>query len=156
MKSENFTKGMQFVFFWEGGAVDDPADPGGRTNYGVTQRTYNKYCDVKGLPHKDVFLINKVEALDVYEWGYWSDKWDELGFELAVCMLDTSINMGMGKAQSFLRDCEGNYVIYLQLRNARYKELIQKNPSLGKFAKGWANRMTDLRRFIDENRGIPV
>ncbi len=33
-----FEKALQFTLKWEGGYVDDPADPGGETNYGITEK----------------------------------------------------------------------------------------------------------------------
>ena len=38
-----FERALTFVLRWEGGYVDHPADPGGATNYGVTQRTYDAW-----------------------------------------------------------------------------------------------------------------
>lgn len=32
---------LKFVLRWEGGFVDHPDDPGGRTNKGVTQKVYD-------------------------------------------------------------------------------------------------------------------
>jgi len=43
MPSSAFETALPFVLRWEGGFVDHPADPGGRTNRGVTQRTYDAW-----------------------------------------------------------------------------------------------------------------
>lgn len=131
---------MQFVFRWEGGYVNHPSDPGGETKYGISKRSH---------PNEDIKNLTKERALEIYKTKYWKEDWEKLGFALAACMLDTSINMGMVRAQKFLELCEGDYVKYLQLRIARYKGLIASNPSMKVFEKGWMNRMADLRRFID-------
>ena len=39
----------KFTAQWEGGKVDDPDDPGKRTNAGVTQKTYDEYRKSKKL-----------------------------------------------------------------------------------------------------------
>lgn len=156
MKSAMFTKIMQFVFEQEGQYSNDPADPGGVTNYGITQRTLDAWLLEKKLPPMDVKDMSKITALDIYEAKYWKQDWEVLGFPLAACMLDTSINMGMSRASKFLRDCNSNYVNYLQLRLAKYNELISINSTLKKFIKGWMNRLTALRRFIDENREVSI
>lgn len=41
MYDKNFETVMQMVFGSEGGFSNHPKDKGGRTNYGVTQATYN-------------------------------------------------------------------------------------------------------------------
>ena len=43
MSKENFQKALEFVFHAEGSSNNDAADPGGPTNMGVTQDTYNAY-----------------------------------------------------------------------------------------------------------------
>lgn len=156
MKSENFTKIMQFIFQWEGGYSNDPADPGGATNYGITQKTLDRYCATKGVPSYDVAQLKKLTALDIYEWGYWDSKWEQLGFPLAACMMDTCVNSGRTRAENLLKQSENDYVKYLQARLLFYSDLVKKNPSLLKFLRGWNNRVADLRRFIDENRDVPV
>ena len=50
---------------------DDKNDRGGRTNYGVTQRTYNAWRQKKGFPSKDVLYITKDEAKQLYYEEFW-------------------------------------------------------------------------------------
>jgi hypothetical protein len=147
-----FNKILTFIHKWEGGYVNHPADPGGATNRGITQRTYDKYREYKGLVRQDVFDMKPSEDAEIYRIWYWKDEWEKLGFPLAACMFDTAVNMGIGRAQLLLGKCEGDYVKFLQLRIARYKEIIEANPKLKAFEKGWMNRMTDLRRFIDAEK----
>lgn len=135
-----FHRMIGFVIKWEGGYVNDPKDPGGETKYGISK---------KAFPNLDIKELTLQDAVRIYYDKYWKDEWNNLGFALAACMLDTAVNMGMGRANEFLKKCNGSHVTYLQLRIAKYKELIEKNPFLKKFEKGWMNRVTDLRRFID-------
>lgn len=145
-----FAKIMQFVFKWEvgnapnGGYTNDPDDPGGETKWGISARA-NPDVDIKNL--------TKEQAIEIYRNNYWQESWDKLPFELAAACMDTSVNMGPVRAQKFLELCGGDYRQYLQLRIARYKQLIANNPTLKKYERGWMNRMTDLRRFIDEQKG---
>lgn len=135
---------IPFIIEQEGGYAHHPSDPGGETKFGISKRSY---------PHLNIRDLTPQDAVRIYYDDYWKDEWGKLGFALAACMLDTSVNMGMGRANQFLKACQGNYVTYLQLRLAKYKELIEKNPKLKVFEKGWMNRMRDLRRFIDVNKG---
>lgn len=144
-----FANCINFVLKWEGGKSNHPNDPGGRTNRGVTQKAYNQYAQKQGLPQKDVWELSLPETIQFYYDEYWLIEWEKLGPALAVCLLDTAINMGMSRALYFLSKCDGDYIKFLQLRLAKYKELVDKNPKLQVFYKGWMNRMTDLRRFAE-------
>ena len=50
MPSAAFEASLPFVLRWEGGFVDHPNDPGGRTNKGVTQKVYDAWRKRQGLP----------------------------------------------------------------------------------------------------------
>lgn len=53
----------------EGGfTVDD----GGPTQYGITQNSWNAYCDDRDVPHSPVHLINLEEASNFYADCYWN------------------------------------------------------------------------------------
>jgi lysozyme family protein len=53
---------LPFVLRWERGLVDDPEDPGGRTNQGITQRVYDAWRRRQGLPAQDVESIADAEV----------------------------------------------------------------------------------------------
>lgn len=144
-----FARIIQFVLQEEGGYSNHPKDPGGATNMGVTQKTLDAYCEENGIPKFNVRELKKEFAIQLYYDKYWRPDWEKLGLALAACMLDTAINMGMGRAIKFLKECDGNYVTFLQLRIAKYKEIIEKNPDLKVFERGWMNRVTRLRRWIE-------
>lgn len=144
-----FANLLKFVLEHEGGYVNHPNDPGGATNYGITQKTYDAYNEENGFPKQDVKDIKLGTVANIYYDKYWEPEWEKLGFPLAACMFDTSVNMGKKRAYTFLENCAGSYVTFLQLRLAKYKELIEKNPRLRVFEKGWNNRVRDLRNFIE-------
>lgn len=143
---------LNFILKWEGGYVNNPADPGGATKWGITQRTYNQWRIDQNKQANDVKDMSREEMETIYRTQYWRDSWESLGFPLAACLMDTAVNMGIGRAQKFLELCGGDYVRFMQLRIARYKDLIINNPKLKQFENGWMNRMADLRRFIDAEK----
>jgi lysozyme family protein len=138
-----FNKIIHFVLEEEGGYVNHPSDPGGETKYGISKRSY---------PNVDIKNLTKEQAIEIYRKDYWRDEWETLGFPLAACMTDTAVNMGMGRAKKFLEQCNDDYVTYLQLRIARYKDIIAARPASKVFEKGWMNRVARLRRFIDAEK----
>jgi lysozyme family protein len=48
-------------------------------------------------------------------------------------------------------DLGATLVAYCDTRERFYRRLVEKNPTLGKFLKGWLNRLQALRREI----GLP-
>jgi lysozyme family protein len=137
-----FDKIIPFVIAEEGGYVNNPKDPGGETKYGISKRSY---------PHLNIKDLTLPDAVAIYKKDYWENLWERYGFPLAACMLDTAVNMGKSRAYQFLANCDKDFVRYIQLRKERYRELIRKNPDLAIFEKGWMNRLTRLRQYIDAN-----
>lgn len=70
-----------------------------------------------------------------------------------MCAFDTIVNCGPRGYQKIVQDWmrDGDQTIngFLNARIAYYMGLIAKNPKLGKFKKGWLNRVNDLKKFID-------
>ncbi len=175
MASESFDNALAFVLRWEGGYVDHPNDPGGKTNKGVTQVVYDEWRTRKGLPQRSVKEIDDREVHDIYEANYWgSAKCDLLKPPLDIAQFDTAVNMGVGRAVRFLQTAVGvtvdggfgpgtqkavdaanpaqTVVEYCNERERYYRRLAEKNPKLDVFLKGWLNRLNALRAQI----GIPV
>jgi len=174
MPSEGFQASLPFVLRWEGGFVDHPKDPGGRTNRGVTQRVYDDWRRRQGLPAQDVKLIDDAEVHRIYESGYWlPPRCDLLGRQLDLVQFDTAVNMGPGRAVRLLQAAVGagtdgdfgsetqkkvaasdlaeTIVNYCNARERYYRSLVTSKPDLGVFLKGWLNRLNALRREV----GLP-
>ena len=56
----NFNETMKLMLNLEGGKTDEKSDRGGRTNFGITQRTYNDWLKQNKLKSSDVFKISKI------------------------------------------------------------------------------------------------
>ncbi|HEX6053459.1 MAG TPA: glycosyl hydrolase 108 family protein, partial [Gemmatimonadaceae bacterium] len=64
---------LAFILDREGGYVNDPADPGGATNFGVTQAVFSAWLAKAGLPPRPVRDITRDEVRAIYERNYWRD-----------------------------------------------------------------------------------
>ena len=124
---ENFLKAMEFVFSWEGGYVDDPADPGGRTRWGISQRAY---------PDLDIANLTKDQARAIYKKDYW-DKvgGDTLPAPLALVAFNAAVNCGVGRAKRWLGGCGGEYKEFLRMQITHYINLRNS-----RFIHGWIAR----------------
>jgi lysozyme family protein len=171
MPSPAFEASLPFVLRWEGGYVDHPADPGGATNKGVTQKVYDEWRSRQGRSLRSVRLIEDDEVGAIYETGYWlPPRCDQLRRRLDLLQFDTAVNMGVGRSVRFLQatlgcavdgefgpitrqaaaDCDLTAVTtnYCDAREAYYRRLADKRPSLGVFLRGWLNRLNALRSEV--------
>lgn len=98
---------LAFVLKEEGGLVNNPADPGGLTNHGVTQRYYDdrkaKGTVPAGYPDSVVDL-----SADQAAQLYITDQWvfihgDALDLPLALLALDCAVNQGAPEAVILLQ-----------------------------------------------------
>jgi lysozyme family protein len=111
MSSGVFTAALNFVLRWEGGFVDHPKDPGGRTNKGITQKVYDCWRARRGEPPADVRWILDAEVEAIYESDYWlPPRCDLLQEPLALLQFDTAVNMGVGRAVRLLQAAVGTEV----------------------------------------------
>jgi len=89
-----FEKALEFVLKEEGGFVDDPDDAGGATNFGITQKVYDRYRKENALPLEAVRGIIANEVRDIYFHGYWEKgKCNELPPKMSLIHFDSLVNI---------------------------------------------------------------
>ena len=158
----------------EGGYSDDPMDPGGATNYGVTQKVYDAWREDKHLVPRTVRQITPDEVTSIYEERYWEGvRGDELLLEDANCALqvfDMAVNAGVTRAiklfQRALHQTEDGVLgfntmsafraadksvlrdAYAAERSRFYRNLVAQKPQLGKFLPGWLKRVDLIRKAV--------
>ena len=159
----NFPTCCDITLKHEGGFVNHPSDPGGRTMRGVTQRTYDSWRSRKGLKVRDVKLISDSELKQIYARDYWHPVGGEIlpaGVDLAT--YDFGVNSGPSRAVKYLQRVVGarvdgrvgaetfGKVIKLEpvkvvraLCKARLS-FVQGLRTWGVFGKGWARRIGDI------------
>lgn len=106
---------QQIVLEWlglsEGGEVNHPNDPGGHTNHGVTQKTFNAWRKSNGLVPQSVSLLTKGDADKIFVDNYFRPIWfDKLPSGLDYAMVDYAINSGPSKAIKALQKIVGTKV----------------------------------------------
>lgn len=163
MAASNFNASLALVLKSEGGNVDDPADHGGRTSRGITQREYDAWRQEKGLPKRDVWGASNAEVSSIYHDEYWNPWCD--GFPLGTDYLffDMAVNAGPSRAVKLLQQALGltsdgrigpitrgavakvepaKLVLdYSAAKRAFYLSLHQP-----KFTKGWLNRTAQVQK----------
>ena len=156
----NFDEAFERLIGNEGGYVNNPADPGGETNWGISKRSY---------PELDIAKLTKDDAKYIYK----RDFWDPLGAAdpaIKFQAFDFAVNSGIQTAIRKLQvavgvaddghwgpvstaalaamDKNDVLVLYIAQRIRFWTSLS----SWATFGKGWANRAaTDLEYAAKDN-----
>lgn len=132
----DFDKAIDFVLRWEGGLADHEADPGGLTNFGISQRSY---------PDLDIRNLTREQAVEIYRRDYWQVSGaDKLPWPLALIHMDSAVNAGVGRAQRWLEQSGSNPISYMALRLDFYTRL----DTWQHFGLAWSRRIADLMRMV--------
>jgi lysozyme family protein len=165
----NFKQSLVWVRTSEGGNDDDPSDSGGRTSRGITQREYDAYCRMAGLPRGDVWKAEDAVIDDIYHRSYWMPYGPIMPAGVDYMLFDDSVLSGPVTAIKTLQRALGvvpdGHIGLLtseaigkadhkalvekigQARLARYDAIIAARPKDMKFRGGWRNRVA----FVEKN-----
>lgn len=151
----NFDQAFDVLLGHEGGYVNNPADPGGATRWGITARValQNGYTgDMRAFPVEQAKVIARR--------SYWdAAQIESLPDEVRFDVFDTAYNSGVSRAAKLLQlaaDVPDDGVIgphtltavramnpwclAMRFNGFRLRFLVTL-PTWGSFGKGWANRV---------------
>ena len=150
----NFDQAFERLLGHEGGYVDDPDDPGGETNWGITiavARAEGYTGPMRDLP--------VAKAKDIYRAKYWAPvRADELPDSVRFDVFDAAVNHGVNQSAKWLQRAVGanpdgviGAMTVAAARGAGPMAVARFNgyrlqfyTDLGtwpKFGKGWARRV---------------
>lgn len=152
----NFDQAFDRLMGNEGGLVDNPNDPGGLTNWGISQRSY---------PSVDIRNLTRDDARALYLRDFWQrGQMDQYDPALAFQVFDISVNSGMETAVRMLQRAAGvaddghigpvtvaavkakSVTDMISLLVAERLDFWRKLTIWPTFGKGWAGRAAaDLR-----------
>ena len=165
---------LPFILAREGGKVDDPADRGGRTAYGITQRTYDSWRG-GSADDMDVWDITRQQVANIYKSLYWTlAHCDDLPAGLDLAVFDAAVNHGVSRSVKFLQRAlavteDGVFGVdtksamesdqsagalpelidtCISIRRSFYHALVVRQPSQERFARGWENRLQALAAAV--------
>lgn len=98
-----FEDAVQRVLAHEGGYVNHPSDPGGATNWGITERVARRHgyaWHMRDLP--------RAKAVEIYRIDYWVPAYgDKLPAAIGFQVFDAAVNHGIGNAARWLQRAAG-------------------------------------------------
>ncbi len=122
-------RALAFTEPFEGGYVNNPNDPGGATNMGITLTTLKEAAAKLHGHTYDPFLdgnitINVLKMLTIQEVedivtveGFWCDAFDQINDILAIKTFDFGFNMGIRSGnmllQNAVNDTAGKTLVYV-------------------------------------------
>lgn len=171
MADDRFAACLGVVLGLEGGYVDDPLDPGGATNMGITRRTlaaWRKVAPWQALPKSAVATLGRQEATAIYRANYWQRcRCDAIPAGLDLALFDFAVNSGPERAVKTLQSLLGtvqdgvvgpNTLAALKARIAivgvsalidalcaRRLSFLQKLAAALVFGAGWSRRVATIR-----------
>lgn len=163
MSARNFEKALSKVLVHEGGYVNDPHDPGGPTNLGVTQKTLSAWL---GHPASiaDVRALTPVSVAPIYKKNYWDKvSGDDLPSGVDYAVFDYAVNSGVSRAAKALQTAVGAKAdgivgvmtlakvgtvspetIVARVCDGRLA-FLKRLKTWGRYGKGWGSRVASVK-----------
>ena len=165
---DNWETAFEKVLAHEGGYVNDPRDPGGRTNLGVTQRAGEAYVD-DCVSEDFMRKLTPNIVKPFYKAMYWDKiKGDQLPSGVDYAAYDLAVNSGVGRAAKYLQELVGvtadgsigpaslaaiakyDSRELLMLLCEKRLEFLQRLPTYQTFGKGWSRRVAEVKLAASE------
>lgn len=159
--SLNFIQIFNRLIGHEGGYVNDPRDPGGETNWGITKRT----AQANGY-QGSMRAMTREQAYKIYYSAFWLRyQCDKMPEAVAYQFFDAAVNHGLGNASRMLQRAVGvvddgvigNMTIaaikkmaisdVIMRLNAERLEFYCKLGSFATFGKGWVHRVAGNLKY---------
>jgi len=152
-----FDEACDRVLGHEAGYVNDPADPGGETKWGISKRSY---------PQVNIAALTRDEAKAIYQRDFWTRVHaDTLPGSVAYQLFDFAVNSGIETAvravqraldvaddghwgpisqAAAARTSESDLVLGLNAERLDFMTRLRNWPHAG---KGWARRIASNLRY---------
>lgn len=159
---DNFEQCLALVLKHEGGYVNNPKDPGGMTNLGVTKKVWEEWVG-HIVDEAAMRALGPEDVAPLYKKNYWDRvRGDDLPTGVDYSVFDIAVNSGVSRAVKFLQaacDVAQDGAIgpatlaAVAQRNPRdlatavcEKRLafLQSLPTWGTFGRGWNKRVSEV------------
>lgn len=153
----NFDLAFDRLIAHEGGYVNDPQDPGGETQWGISKRSY---------PQLDIKRLTRDDAKAIYRRDFWDRiQGDALHDGVAFQVFDTAVNSGIETAVRMLQRALGvaddghfgpasraaakamSEADQIMRFNAERIDFYTRLTTFERFGKGWVRRVAANLRY---------
>lgn len=136
------------------GTTTTPGDRGGETTMGISSKYFPKeHAELKKL------LSTDARAAELYRQKFFTTEFYDkvvtpgMTTDQAKVLTDAAVLHGVGTAKKLWTKAKGNLNKFLDLRDKLVDDIVDADPSQGKFLDGWKNRTAALREDINNVYG---
>lgn len=142
----NYENCLAITLKLEGGDVNHPDDPGGKTRWGITQAAYDDWRVSKGYSKRSVFKMERYEMLQIYKSNYWDAVGgDTLTAGVDLATWDYGVNSGPTRARRVLMASVGGPAKdTVQKICAERMSFVRGLKTWKVFGKGWSRRIAEI------------
>ena len=163
MALSNFHESLLKLLQHEGGFVNDPQDPGGMTNLGVTKKVWESWIS-RPATKQDMMALTPLAVGSLYKAKYWDKvRGDDLPDGLDYCVFDFAVNSGVGRAARALQGLVGAAVDGMIGRSTlaavhamdpvtlinelcdHRQRFLEGLSTFHRFGRGWTRRVKEVR-----------
>jgi len=161
---QTFEEALKHVLTHEGGYVNHPRDPGGRTNLGVTQRTWEEWVK-RSVDEVEMKALTQEDVAPLYKARYWDViKANQLPFGVDYAVFDFAVNAGVRQSAVTLQrvvrtELDGiigpktlqvvsqlNPEDVIKMFSDERVNFYKKLNTFDTFGKGWLRRTAEVRK----------
>lgn len=147
MTASNREASISKTLTYEGGYTNDPRDPGGATNWGITIFDARLYWKRDASP-ADVKAMPKSVAIDIYRQKYWAKMGcDERAAGVDFVEFDFGVNSGVARSLTYRKTLDPQKlspVAYVKAFCAKRSSFLHGLRTWSVFGKGWGRRVADV------------
>ena len=165
----NFDRCLSEVLQHEGGYVNDPHDPGGETNMGISKRSY---------PKENIKAMTRARAAVIYRRDFWDAvRGDDLPAGLDLVAFDAAVNSGVSRGAKWLQTALGvstdgrigpktiaaakaaHSEAVIDRAIAARMSFLRTLSTWSRYGRGWTSRVESVREVatgMGKARSIPV
>jgi lysozyme family protein len=144
MTASNREAAISKTLQYEGGYTNNPHDPGGATNWGITIADARKYWKPDATP-EDVKGMPKEVAVDIYRKKYWQVMGcDTRDTGPDFVDFDCGVNSGVGRVLTFRKVLDPQHltpVEYVKAACAMRSSFLHGLKTYAYFGTGWSRRV---------------
>lgn len=156
----NFDQAFDRLIGNEGGYVNNPRDPGGETNWGISKRAY---------PDVDIASLTRDGAKDIYRRDFYNQAGVSLEPAMMFQVFDASVNHGIQTSIRLLQRSigvadDGHWGPYSQSAYEKFElndkllrflaerlDFMRKLSTWPTFGAGWAGRIVANLKYASED-----
>jgi lysozyme family protein len=164
---ENFQKSLALVLAHEGGFSNNPHDPGGMTNLGVTRRAWESYVQ-RQVDEAEMRGLTPEIVAPFYKARYWNPcKCDLLPLGIDYAVFDFAVNASVSRASKTMQAALGTAADgivgpatigvatnadpdhFLEKFSAAKEQFYRGLSTFDHFGKGWLRRVSEVKQTAE-------